>query len=125
MCRYAELKTRIIHEAIVDILKPLCGCESVEFASIAVGGENWMCFPIIMLHCCSIMEGRDVSCIMHELAMSRIYVTYVDMVSDIRNLGRVECRTNKRAELERSLRLLWNKLGKKDETKYGRKRDKI
>lgn len=37
-----KMKINIIHNAMLDILKPLGGCGSIQFEVSEGGGENWM-----------------------------------------------------------------------------------
>lgn len=54
-----------------------------------------MCFPLIVLYCCYIPEGKGMSCQKHVLTSSRPCELYMATESKIQILRHVECRTMK------------------------------
>lgn len=61
-----EMKITIIHEALIERLSPLDGYGRVAFGVSGDVGEKRMCFHVIILCCCDIMEWKDMSCIKYD-----------------------------------------------------------
>lgn len=76
----------LLHEGMMEIVRPLADTASVSFEVGGVGKYIWNLFPIIVSYCCNIPEGKDMLCAKHAISVMRPCVKCPTSKDDIHDL---------------------------------------
>lgn len=104
-----QSKMTLLHDAMMEIVRPLV---HAGFASFEVDGElrdDWNCFPVDMSYCCKNVEPNDMSCLMHSIAVVRVFVRCMDTTEDIVDLRKSDNRQLRKTTFAREKRSIHDK----------------
>lgn len=60
--------------SIIEIVRLETDADSASYEVDGVGKDVWNCFLIVVLHFCDLPEGKDISCVMDGIALTRAVV---------------------------------------------------
>lgn len=87
---YVRLKKMsLLHKAMTEILRPVLSLGRTKFEVKREENVGKNCYSIVILYCCDIPEGKNLTCVKHSTAVKRTCPICLATIVDIGNvLGR-------------------------------------